>query len=59
MFTNLKHTVFIQIHNYFTVAKLRFGLLVPGDPKKYSCLIKHKMHNKRGIFKNKIVLNYQ
>ena len=27
--------------------------------KKYSCLIKHKMHNKRGIFKIKIVLNYQ
>ena len=27
--------------------------------KKYSCLIKRKMHNKRGIFKIKIVLNYQ
>ena len=27
-------------------------------PKKY-CLIKRKMHNKKGIFKIKIVLNYQ
>ena len=33
--------------------------IVPGDPKKYSCLIKRKMHNERGIFKIKIVLNYQ
>ena len=28
-------------------------------PKKYSCLIESKMHNKRGIFKIKIVLNFQ
>ena len=27
--------------------------------KMYSCLIKRKMHNKRGIFKIQIVLNYQ
>ena len=32
--------------------------VIPGDPKKYSCLIKHKMQNKRGIFKN-ICLHYQ
>ena len=32
---------------------------VPGDPKKYSCLIKRKMNNKRGIFKIKIGLNYE
>ena len=30
-----------------------------GDQKKYSCLIKRKMHNKRGIFKIEIVFNYQ
>ena len=30
----------------------------PGDPKKCSCLSKCKTHNKRGIFKIKIVLNY-
>ena len=29
------------------------------DPKKFSCLIKRKMSNKGGIFKIKIVLNYQ
>ena len=33
--------------------------IVPGNPKKYSCLIKCKMYNKRGIFKIPIVLNYQ
>ena len=27
--------------------------------KKYSCLIKRKMNNKRGIFKIKIGMNYQ
>ena len=27
--------------------------------KEYSCLVNRKMHNKRGIFKIKIVLNYQ
>ena len=32
---------------------------LPGNPKKYSCLIKNKMHNKREIFKIKIVLNCQ
>ena len=32
---------------------------IPGDPKKYSCLIKRKMHNKRGIFKIQIVINYR
>ena len=35
------------------------GFVVPGDPKKYFCLTKRKMHNKRGIFKIKIGLNYQ
>ena len=34
-------------------------IYILGDPKKYSCLIKRKMHKKRGIFKMKIVLNYQ
>ena len=24
---------------------------IPGDPKKYSCLIKLKIHNKRELFK--------
>ena len=33
--------------------------ILPGDPKKYSCLIKRKTHNKREILKIKIVLNYQ
>ena len=33
--------------------------LLPGDPKKYSCLIKRKMHNKRDIFKIEKFLNYQ
>ena len=33
--------------------------MIPGDPKKYSCLIKRKMNNKREIFKLKIVLDYQ
>ena len=32
---------------------------VPGDPKKYSCLIKHKTHNKTEIFKVAIFLNFQ
>ena len=27
------------------------------DTKKYSCLIKHKMHNRRGVFKHEIFLN--
>ena len=31
----------------------------PGDPKKYSSLIKHEMHNKRGFFKNEICLDCQ
>ena len=26
--------------------------------KRYSCLIKHKMHKKRGIFTNKIRLHH-
>ena len=33
--------------------------LIPRDPKKYSCLIKCKINNKRRIFKIKMVLNYQ
>ena len=32
---------------------------LPGDPKKYSCLIKRKMHNRRRIFKNQLFLDYQ
>ena len=32
---------------------------LPGDPKKYSCLINCKMHSKREIFKIEIFLNYQ
>ena len=32
---------------------------IPGDPKKYFCLIKRKMHNKRGIFKTEKRLDYQ
>ena len=32
---------------------------LPGDPKRYSCLIKRKMHNKRETFKFKTVLGYQ
>ena len=32
---------------------------IPGDPKKYSCLIKRKMHNQRGIFKIETFLNHQ
>ena len=28
---------------------------IPGEPKKYSCLIKH---NKREVFKNEIELDY-
>ena len=35
------------------------GDAIPGDPKKYSCLIKRKMHKKRESFKIKIVWNYQ
>ena len=27
---------------------------LPGDPKKYSCFIKRKIHNKREIFKTEI-----
>ena len=27
--------------------------------KRYSCLIKHKLHNKRGIFKNEICFDCQ
>ena len=30
-----------------------------GDPKKYSCFIKRKIHKETRIFKIKIVLNYQ
>ena len=30
---------------------------LPGDPKKYSCLIKRKIHNKRGFYKNEICLD--
>ena len=32
---------------------------LPGDPKKYFCLIKRKMHNRRGVLKHEICLNYQ
>ena len=35
------------------------GVTVLGDSKKHSSLIKRKMHNKRGIFKLQIVLNYK
>ena len=41
---------------------IRLALLLPKywvTQKKYSCLIKRKMHNKRGIFRIKIVLNFQ
>ena len=47
------------------IVKGMFGLgqkpcvSLPGDPKKYSCLIKGKMRNQREIFKIKIFLNYQ
>ena len=32
---------------------------VPGDPKKYSCLIKRRKDMKREIFKNETFLDYQ
>ena len=32
---------------------------LPGDSKKYSCLIKREMRNKRGFFKNEICLDSQ
>ena len=32
---------------------------IPGNPKKYSCLIKTKMHNIREILKTEIFLDYQ
>ena len=40
---------------------IRLALLLPKYrvTQKYSCLIKLEMHNKTGIFKIKIVLNYQ
>ena len=42
-----EHVEKIMVKNYWVTQK------------KYSCLIKHKMHNKRRIFKIKIVLDYQ
>ena len=30
-----------------------------GDLRKYSCLIKHEMHNERGFFKNEKCLDCQ
>ena len=48
-----------EIHLDVSEIYFRCNLNVPGDPKKYSCLIKHKMNNNRGIFKIKLVLNYQ
>ena len=47
---------FVPLYHF----KLAYVILVlPGDPKKYSCLIKRKMNNKKEIFKIKTVLNYQ
>ena len=59
-----EHNMHKQDENTFDVDKddtitiLIKTVKIPGDPKKYSCLIKHKMHNRRGIFKIKIALNY-
>ena len=44
-----------------TQPKSRFQLRqisvsIPGGPKKYFCLIKHKMHKRRGIFTNELLL---
>ena len=33
------------------------AILYTGWPKKYSCLIKREMHNKRGFFENEICLD--
>ena len=47
---------FIQISkSYFMNGKF----YLPGDPEKYSCLIKHKMHNKREILINEKCLDNQ
>ena len=37
----------------------RILIKLSGDPKKYSCLTKRKMHNRREIFKTEICLDYQ
>ena len=44
-------------HMQILAQEIKFDIL--GDPRKYSCLIKCKMHNKREIFKIEAVLNYE
>ena len=56
---NILYYFLISINLFVLYKAFDCGILVPGDPKKYSCLINRKMHNKRGIFKIEILLNYQ
>ena len=38
------------------VSVISLRMCIPGDPKKYSCLMKRKMHNKRRMYKIEIFL---
>ena len=43
----------LDIWTFHSLQALNNGKL-PGDPKKYSSLIKRETHNKRGFFKNEM-----
>ena len=57
---NIYINMYIHIYIYICMYMYIYIYIYTGWPKKkYYCLIKRKMKNKRGIFKSQIVLNYQ
>ena len=59
-FSNLSNHAFALFYHVWQPAHLdrKSIYLLPGDPKKYSCFIKHKC-TRKDEFSNKKVLNYQ
>ena len=53
---------YVQLRHLAHLARItisQFTTVLLGDPKKYSCLVKCKMHDKKEIFKIETFFNYQ
>ena len=50
--------IFVVVIQHFAGSE-NLSIILPGESRKYSCLTKHETQTKRGVFKNKMCVDYQ